>query len=226
MSKTASKELELFGSKSEIPAHLQAMGGSDADTGNENVGQDDVALPRLKLLQALSAEVSEGEGAQGQYYNSITGDTNPWLYVVNLHYLKEYAVFKDRKLGTEFQGTFNASEAAQAHIESLDRPDDYAITETGRHVLLLLNEEGEAQYPIIFNMANTNMQVSRMWNSNILAKGKNLPRYASIWKLGTKKMSNTRGTWFVSDPEWAGWANEKLFAEIEQYYEQVKDTAV
>lgn len=52
--------------------------GSDLDTGYENVGQEDYVLPFLNLLQALSPEVTDEDGAgvegakAGMLYNPVT----------------------------------------------------------------------------------------------------------------------------------------------------------
>lgn len=214
-------EVALFGNKETLPAHLQSSGA----TGNENVGQEDVALPRLKLLQKISAEVEDlGMEAAEKYYNTITGEVYKAPYVINLHYSREFAVFKDRKLGNEFQGTFDTEADALAHIETLDRPDDYKITQTGRHVLLLLDEEGHPVTPAVFNMSNTALQVSRMWNSQFVSgMHKDAPRYASVWQLGIKRMSNNAGSWVVPEPKQVGWVDEEMLAEVQEYYEQARN---
>jgi len=213
---TKDKEVTLFGEKETLPAHLQ----SDMNQGNENVTADDVAIPRLKLIQKGSTEFEE-VGA-GVFLNTISNEAYKAPYVVNLHYSKEYAVFKDRNLGTEFQGTFSTEDEAKAHIETLPRPEDYNITPTARHVLLLLDDTGEPIQPIIYNMTGTAMQVSKMWNSQILTKGKNGPRHGTVWQLNAKMMSNNKGSWYVPDPVYMGFASAELFEEVARFYDETK----
>ena len=46
----------------------------DAQAGFDNMGQDDFALPFLRLLTNTSPEVGEVDGAMpGMIYNSVTG---------------------------------------------------------------------------------------------------------------------------------------------------------
>ena len=46
--------------------------------GFENVEQDDILIPRVKLLQALSPEVEEGDLKAGTFVNSLTSEALPY----------------------------------------------------------------------------------------------------------------------------------------------------
>ena len=48
---------------------------ADASSGTENMSQDDLALPFLKVLSQLSPELESVEGAKaGMIYNTVSGD--------------------------------------------------------------------------------------------------------------------------------------------------------
>ena len=48
----------------------------NVSTGFEDMGADDLQLPRLKLLQAMSPEIENDEALRaGQILNSVTGDS-------------------------------------------------------------------------------------------------------------------------------------------------------
>lgn len=218
-----SNAVALFGEKSDhIPAHFV----QDGNLGNENVTQDDVQIPRLSVLQALSPQVETVEGARpGLLHNSITDELYESVYLINLFYAKEFAVFKRRNLGGGFHGTYDSLEAASAHITTLQgNPDDYDVSETARHTCLLLNEKGEPQSPVQLLMKSTQLAVSRNWNSQITLKGEGAPRFATVWELATERRSNTHGSWYVLKPEFAGYAPEALYEEAKDLYTTFRQT--
>lgn len=54
----------------EAVKNLPAFMRQDADIGKENIGKDDIEIPRLKLMQGLSPELTEFEGLQaGNFFH-------------------------------------------------------------------------------------------------------------------------------------------------------------
>lgn len=222
--KEQSKEVALFGNKeSELPAHLQNEGPS---LGNEDVGQEDVAIPRLSVLQALSPQVNGDdpvEGAKpGQLHVSVTNELYDSVYAVNLTYKRDFAVFRKRNQGGGFHGNFETEREARDFVDTLEgNPDQYEIQETAKHVLLLLDNEGKPMQPVQLFLANTKLAVSRAWNSEIQMLAPNADRFASVWEISTTKESNTRGTWYNLRKKFVGWAPEDVFAAARRTYYQV-----
>ena len=61
--------------ESKLPALSLDMMESDAHSGLENIQQDDLATPRLKILMQLSPELEELENAKaGMVYNTVTNE--------------------------------------------------------------------------------------------------------------------------------------------------------
>ena len=61
--------------ESKLPALSLDMMESDAHSGLENIQQDDLATPRLKILMQLSPELEEMENAKaGMIYNTVTNE--------------------------------------------------------------------------------------------------------------------------------------------------------
>lgn len=219
MSDTSANLPAFLGGKEQMPAHIQNTG-----RGNENVGQDDMAMPYLNLLQALSPQVDEIDGAKaGLFINSITNELYPEVYVINLSFKRTFAVFKKRDLGGGFEGAYDTREAANDHIkDNLNSAfSDYDVQETHRHVCLLLDDEGNPVQPVIMNLQGTKVRVSKTWNSDINVRHNGADRFASVWKVGSRKMSNNQGSWYNLTVEFAGWAPEGLYAEAAKYFEQV-----
>jgi hypothetical protein len=82
-----------------------ALFGDDASKGFENMTQDDMALPFVRILGQLSPQVTDGdakyiEGAKpGNIYNTVTSelyDGKKGIKVIPCYYKKDYPEWSDR----------------------------------------------------------------------------------------------------------------------------------
>lgn len=209
-----------------LPAHLQKA-AKGIGRGNENVGQE-VTIPRVKLLQKMSDEVDKHhnnylKGAEpGNFMNTLTqknyGDA---LYGLSITFKVEHVVWRDRDAGGGLLGSFPTHTAAQERINEQDKPEDYAISETHTHVLLLKDPEtGELDTsPVIMDFAASKLRVSRNWNSQIGLKGGD--RFAGLWKLKSVAVENKMGNAYLNlEPEFVGWSTAEDYAVAESLYDQ------
>jgi hypothetical protein len=101
--------------------------------------------------------------------------------------------------------------------------DNYNIVETGKHVVILLDENGEPTSEAIIAMDGTKLQTSNTWNSNIaLTKA---DRFASVWTLSTIRQSNSKGSWFNYKTDFKGWVDEPLYEHAKGLYEKLAVTS-
>lgn len=217
---TTENNVVLFGEKATLPAYAQ----QDATMGHENVGAEDLALPQIKLLQAISNEVHEIEGAApGMLLNTLTQELYENVYLINLKFDKTYTIWKDRDLGGGKMGDYDTEEAAKAALSTLPGSEsDYAINETATHYVLIVNPETmQVESPAVMYMDRSKLSASRAWNSQINLKSNGqAPRFASVWQVGKKAVKNKRNeTYFNLDIDFAGWAPESLYAEAKVNYE-------
>jgi hypothetical protein len=206
-----------------VPAHVQQGSGR----GNENVGQH-VTIPRVKLLQKMSDEVDKYnsnyiQGAEpGHFLNSLTGHNyGEELYVISLLFKNEYVVWRNRDAGGGLLGSFGSIEEAQSAIAAQDKPQDYDITDTHSHVLLIKDPTtGELEStPVIMDFASSKLRISRGWNSQIGMKGGD--RFSGLWKLKSVSVTNKAGAQFMNlEVEWVGWTQEEDYKVAEALYEQ------
>ena len=91
--------------KEEAGALAVNMFEADANAGSQNIGQDDVALPFLKVLGQLSPEINKKhakyvEGAEpGMILNSVTKelfDGDKGIEVIPVFYNRKYLEWQDR----------------------------------------------------------------------------------------------------------------------------------
>lgn len=216
------------------PAALPDWMKADGNLGNENVSRNDINIPRMTILQALSPELDPSdvakyvEGAKvGEIFNTLTKEHSPSIKVVNCHFEKQFAVFKRRKEGGGFRGTFSTMEEALAKAENPDNPDDdgkLEVIEQDVHYVLLLDDDLNpyAEAAIVFT--STKFKISRNWNSFItLQKG---PRFAGAWELSTVGEKNTKGSFFnFRSPAPLGWVSQETYARAKALYEAVSSGA-
>ena len=78
---------------------------ADAQQGAQNISQEDLALPFLKILGQLSPEVNKThgkyvEGAEpGKIINTVTNELYDKISVVPCHYKRQYIEWQERGEG-------------------------------------------------------------------------------------------------------------------------------
>ena len=208
----------------------------DASSGLENISQDDLATPRLKVLMQLSPELEEIENAKaGMIFNTVTNDLydgSKGIRVLPCAYQRQYVEWADRGQGSG--APINVYDASSDILtkttrdeNNKDRLENGNYVETcGNHYVLLVGENGDST-PALLTMKATQLKKSRKWNSmllNLKINGKNglftPPSYSHFYRLKTSKEGNDKGSWYgweISREEQLGDANlysiAKTFAE-------------
>ena len=190
----------------------------DAAKGLGNIGQQDLALPFLKILGQLSPEVNKRdgkyvEGAEpGMIYNSVSGDLYDGakgIDVIPAFYKLEYVEWKDRGEGSGGPVAVHDSSSdimSQTKADAIfkDRlPNGNYVEKTASHFVIIT---GDSPTTALISMKSTQLKISRKWNSmmsGIKLKGKNglftPASFSHIYRLKTTQMSNDKGTWFGWD---------------------------
>jgi len=90
--------------ESQLPALSLDLMEGDAFSGLENISQDDLATPRLKVLMQLSPELEDLEGAKaGMIFNTVTNDLydgSNGIRVLPCAYQRQYVEWADRGQGS------------------------------------------------------------------------------------------------------------------------------
>ena len=198
---------------------------ADANQGAQNISQEDLALPFLKVLGQLSPEVNKRdakyvEGAEpGKIINTVTNELFDEIQIVPCHYKRQYIEWQDR--GTSTGAPVAIHEADSDIISQTTRGKDYKdrlpngnyLDNTAQHFVLAL---GKTPQTALISMKGTQLKVSRKWNSMMMGikmQGKNglftPPTYSHIYNLKTVQMSNDKGTWFGWDVTKVGPVSDK-----------------
>ena len=218
----------------------------DAAKGLGKIGQEDLALPFLKILGQLSPEVNKRdgkyvEGAEpGMIFNSVTGDLYDGVKgidVIPCFYKLEYIEWKDRG---EVLGAPVAIYDSSSDIMSKTTPDaNYKdrlpngnyIEKTASHFVIIM---GDNPSTALISMKSTQLKISRKWNTMMNgirlkgAKGLFTPAsFSHIYKLKTTQMSNDKGTWFGWEVSKVGpITDQSLYSQAKSFSESISKGAV
>lgn len=192
----------------------------DAHAGFDNMGQEDFALPFLRLLTNTSPEVGELEGAvPGKILNTVTGelyDGKQGITVIPCQYTRVYIEWAPRGSGSGAPIAIHPSTSdilSKTHREPGDNKDyldngNY-IENTANHYVMVVDDNGVPN-PALIVMKSTQLKKSRKWNSMMMSvklNGKNglytPPMYSQSYRLSTVAESNDKGKWF-------GWEVERI----------------
>jgi hypothetical protein len=207
----------------------------DAAKGLGNIGQEDLALPFLKILGQLSPEVNKRdgkyvEGAEpGMIFNSVSGDLYDGVKgidVIPCFYKLEYVEWKDRGEGPGapvhvYDSSSDIISKTKPDANYKDRlPNGNYVEKTASHFVIIT---GDSPSTALISMKSTQLKISRKWNSmmsGIKLQGQTglytPASFSHIYRLKTTQMSNDKGTWF-------GWEVSKVGLITDQeLYQQAK----
>ena len=213
---------------------------ADANKGSQNIAQDDLALPFLKVLGQLSPEVNKQnskyvKGAEpGMIINTVTNelyDGSKGVNVLPVYYKRQYIEWQERGTSTGAPvHIYEAGDDIPKTTRGKDNKDrlpngNYLETTASHFVLLLGNNPSTA----LVSMKATQLKISRKWNSQMMSikmKGKNgmftPPTYSHIYNLKTVQMSNDKGTWFGWDVSLIGPVKDQsVYAVAKNFSERV-----
>ena len=209
----------------------------DANAGSQNISQEDLALPFLKVLGQLSPEINTRDakyikGTQpGMILNTVTGeyyDGEKGIQVLPVFYKRQYIEWQDRgesmgapvaihEVNSDLLGKVTRDKSNKDRL-----PNGNYLENTASHFVVLL---GKTPTTALISMKATQLKVSRKWNSimmGIKMQGKNglftPPTYSHIYKLKTVQMSNDKGTWFGWDVSKEGPVKDKSVYDIAKQF--------
>ena len=226
-----------------LPAN---MFEDDAAKGLGAIGQEDLALPFLKILGQLSPEVNKRdgkyvEGAEpGMIFNSVSGELYDGVKGINVipcFYKLEYIEWKDRGEGLGapvaiYDSSSDIMSKTTPDANYKDRlPNGNYIEKTASHFVIV---SGDSPSTALISMKSTQLKISRKWNSmmsGIKMKGANgmftPASFSHIYKLKTTQMSNDKGTWFGWEVSKVGPVTDKgLYDQAKGFSDSISKGAV
>lgn len=210
---------EITKNETQLPSYIK----QGQSRGNENVSNDDLQLPRIDVLQALSPQINKKkdeyiEGAEvGMLFNTLTGELYPdGVSFTPISFVKRHLVWVDRQMDSNggLRGVFDTADLAGVFINEQEDASKLEVVPTAEHLVLLDNGE-----EIILSMAKSKMKVSRKFNSLVRLNGGD--RFSRRYKMTAIDDEGAKGEYQNIKISADGFPAEEIYFKAESLYEAI-----
>ncbi|CAB4169772.1 hypothetical protein UFOVP906_1, partial [uncultured Caudovirales phage] len=168
VSDAQSKQIMLFDDK-----NISVLAATDD---YDNMGRADVAVPFLKVLQALSPECTPGgpdykdTARPGMISHSITKQVFQNVVITPVVYKRSYLEWVPRSKGGGFRGEYSPETHEVIYNQRKDASSGKCTLENGNDLIetlsffSLLHSEDSPPEPVIVSMSSTQTKTARQWN--------------------------------------------------------------
>ena len=210
---------------------------SDTARGQENVGMEDLTIPRLDVIQDLSPQHKENkpeyiEGAKpGLLFNSVSGRLyGDKVFFIPVYFRKEWIIWRHQNAGGGFKGAFGSLAEAQAEFNAEGYAgktikvngsdvDEYEIVDTAQHFGLVLNGD-QTMEDIVISMAKSKAKVSRSLNTQVKMNGGD--RFSRVYEIKAIEDQNGAGQdYWNLNIKGLGFVSEEMYHRAEALYEAI-----
>lgn len=201
-----------------IRDRLAEMLLEDEGAGQENVRVEDMAIPRVYILQSNSPQVKKSDGKyidgaeEGDFYNNVTGQVikqKPGMVVVPVMYRREVSEWKPR--GGDGGGlvkTYGDDEAIFAKTSKNEKKKD--VLPNGNEVVLthefysfIVDTLSGFYFRAVIGFASTQTKKARRWNTVINGRQVEKPgggtfnpaMFYTAFRMTTVPEQNPSGSW-------------------------------
>lgn len=220
--------------KSAVPAFIT----KDDRRGTENIGNDDIKFPALKLAQGLSPETKRNEAAyieglrEGELFNSITKDNygEEPVHIIIVNMLGHRNIqFDPQDRNVVLDGNVPDGDPRTQFTTRIDPA-------TGKEIrvkpaatkfydyLILLVREGED--PEVMTLSLKSTQLKKATQLNTILKKSKTPTFAHLFRaepIPEKRGNNNYYGWRF-DP--AGWVTEEQYLAASKLYDSLAGKTV
>jgi len=195
-----------------VVSELDKMLEADSGAGLENITTEDMQIPFIRIIQALSPQLQKDDplyikGAeQGDIFNTVSQEIykqDEGVVVVPAFFEKKFLEFQLRSSGGGFVRELAADDkditmtSRENTVELL--PNGNELVRTHQHLVIAQSADGTIA-PSVLDMKKTQLKVSRRWNtlknSARLPSGALMPIYGTAWRVTTVLEANDQGKWF------------------------------
>ena len=194
-----------------------ALFGDDLSKGFENMTQEDLALPFVRILGQLSPQVTQGDAKfiesakPGMIYNTVTNDLfdgKKGIKVIPCYYKRDYPEWSDRGDGPGAPVAVHLPgspiiKTGKRDGSKIRLPNGNYLEETASFYVMVETKTG-AYAPALITMKSTQLNVSKKWNSMMktiqIPDGKGgfaiPPMHGVVYNLTSTLQKNDKGSWF------------------------------
>lgn len=165
--------------ENELSVEMVADLLADSGIGTDAFDREDIAIPRISILQQLSPQVTKGKAEYiadaevGEIYNTVTMeriDGEEGIYLLPISYRRAYIEWKPRAQG----GGLVADHGTDSSVlENTTKDDQFRdVTDSGNHIVTtaeyfvyIVDKETGAYTPAVLSMSASQLKKARRWNT-------------------------------------------------------------
>lgn len=211
------------------PSYLPAANTSLGE-GFEGLGQSDLILPRLTILQPTSKK----EGTTGQFHNNLTNECAPVIEAVILKAspartlwsgdladktpeCQSYDGVSGRVYGACAQCDFNA----EVHPELWEMDGEIKRCNRG-YLFLCVNRADESMF--LLGAMGTSVKPAKILISQIVQR--RVPAFGAVIRWETQQIVDNKGKYFVLKPVVAEWLPQPEVAKYRELFLGIQGVAI
>ena len=205
----------------ERPAWIE----EDGNKGSEQVTINDLILPRVDVLQALSPQIKKTDpqyipnSEQGIIFNTVSNELyGSQVTIVPVVFRREFIIWCERKSGGGFKGAYPTAEEAEEERQALENPDIHEVVETHVNFVLIIHPNGRME-EAVFSWSKSKRKVSRKLNS--LVQMINADRFARAYKLTAIPVTGNKGEYWSFDVGAIGFVTKPVYDKAASVYEAI-----
>lgn len=216
-----------------VKQETQIMTSTGQIAGMEGIDNEMLIIPRIKLLQALSAEVEEFDLKAGSFVNSVTkevmAEKGGSVKIIPLMVKKSRIYFQDMEEGGGIlcmaqDGMNGRGEPGGvcANCPLKDWGDDKpACTMFIDFAVLPVSDKGELieELPLIVNFGNTGFKTGKTFATMVRAKNQNPWNFT--YELKAKYVDSDKGKYYVPQVLPAGKTSPEILEQLAGLYEMM-----
>ena len=219
------KEIAKTGDTAKPNADLTVRSAQDIP-GAEEITSEDIAIPRIRLLQALSEEVQQHtDGATpGKLIHSITGQVFDEIEFIPIKLFKTRIMFdtgnrsgaplctsRDNMVGSD---STMCKDCENAQWSSNGPP---ICNQVYNYLIMFPSQVNKELLPCIISFLRTSIKKSAMkLNAQVLSSGK--PFWNMVWKLVPSEKTYTKGVAYILNVQQVRASTEEERKYAEQIY--------
>lgn len=201
-----------------------------ANAGSEEVGREDLLMPRLGQAQALSPQLKKTNEAfipgleVGDFFNTATGEIyGKQVQVVPVKYFKQFIEFTPIDQGGGIVAQYaDISEVPPEDLKFGPNGEKPKCTEFKNRLCLLV--KGNSTEPIIVSCKNSGLKTMKFWNNKILQAG--VAAIKQLWTLESVTRSNGQQEWEGFRPVAAGFTPEAVYPAAKEFLASLQDKVI
>lgn len=203
-------------------AVLDFVALDDNLVGFEQITQETMGIPFIRILQKLSPQLDKNESEyledaeEGLFFNTITKEVyGSSIACVVLKFEHVYIEWRPNRGG--FVGYHSVENAARIAVDKTfgkwETKDGNLLQEN--YVYLLLIKGHEKEGIVVFPLASSMIKTAREWNrlmtTHLMDNGQKALPYYLVWSIKTEYKSNEKGNWYIPVVSLLSYVNKEQY---------------